>query len=66
MGVPLVVQWLKVPLPMQRIQVRSLLREDPICCGATKPMCCLLSPHALQPALHNGTAIRSQRTIARE
>ena len=32
MGVSLVVQWLKVPLPMQRIQVRSLLREDPMRC----------------------------------
>ena len=38
--VSLVVQWLKVPLTMQRIQVQFLLREDLICYGATKPMCC--------------------------
>ena len=28
-----------VLLPMQETQVRSLIRDDPSCCGATKPAC---------------------------
>ena len=35
----LVVQWLRVHLPMQGTQVRSLVLEDPTCLGATKPVC---------------------------
>ena len=34
----LVAQWLRIRLPMQGTQVRSLIREDPTCHGATKPM----------------------------
>ena len=34
----LVVQWLRIHLPMQGTQVRALVQEDPTCCGATKPM----------------------------
>ena len=36
----LVVQWLRIHLPMNGTQVRSLVRENPMCCGATKPTCC--------------------------
>ena len=32
-----VVQWLRIRLPMQETQVRALVREDPTCHGATKP-----------------------------
>ena len=35
----LVAQWLRVRLPMQGTRVRALVREDPTCRGATKPMC---------------------------
>ncbi|KAJ8776418.1 hypothetical protein J1605_015533 [Eschrichtius robustus] len=35
----LVVQWLRIRLPMQGTRVRSLVREDPTCRGATKPVC---------------------------
>ena len=35
----LVAQWLRVCLPIQGIWVRALVREDPTCCRATKPMC---------------------------
>ena len=35
----LVVQWLRICLPMQGTQVWSLVWEDPTCCGATKPVC---------------------------
>ena len=34
----LVVQWLRIHLPMHGTQVQSLVQEDPTCCGATKPV----------------------------
>ena len=34
----LVAQWLRIRLPMQGTWVRALVREDPTCCGATKPV----------------------------
>ena len=37
-GASLVAQWLRIRLPMQGTQVRSLVREDPTCHGATKPV----------------------------
>ena len=39
-GTSLVVQWLRICLPMQGTQVRSLVRGDSTCRGATKPMRC--------------------------
>ena len=38
MGTFLVAQWLRIRLPMQGTRVRALVREDPTCRGATKPM----------------------------
>ena len=35
----LVAHWLRIRLPMQGTQVRSLVQEDPTCHGATKPTC---------------------------
>ena len=35
----LVVQWLRIRLPMQGTRVRALVREDSTCCGATKATC---------------------------
>ena len=35
----LAVQWLKICLPMQGTLVRALIREDPTCHGANKPVC---------------------------
>ena len=29
----------KIHLLMQGTKVQALVREDPICCGATKPVC---------------------------
>ena len=46
-GTSLVVQWIRICLPMQGTQVRSLVWEDFTCCGATEayvPQ--LLSPRA--------------------
>ena len=37
-GTSLVAQWLRIHLPMQWTRVRALVREDPTCHGATKPV----------------------------
>ena len=34
----LVAQWLRIRLPMQATRVRALVREDPTCRGATRPV----------------------------
>jgi len=34
----LVVQWLRILLPMLRTQVKSLVRDNPTRCGATRPV----------------------------
>ena len=34
----LVAQWLRIHLLIQGTRVRALVREDPTCCGATKPV----------------------------
>ena len=38
LGTSLVAQWLGVRLPVQGTWVRALVREDPTCHGATKPV----------------------------
>ena len=43
-GASLVVQWIRIRLPMQGTQVRSLVREDPTCRGATSLCTQLLKP----------------------
>ena len=61
MQASLVVQWLRIHLPMQGTWVRALVREDPTRRGATKPVCHnywarmpqLLKPACLEPARHN-------------
>ena len=37
-GASLVVQGLRICLPMEGTQVRALVWEDPTCCGATRPV----------------------------
>ena len=49
----LVAQWLRIRLPTQGTRVRALVREDPTCCGATKPMCHNYWACTLEPASHN-------------
>ena len=61
LGASLVEQWLRIRLPVQGTWVRALVREDPTCCGATKPVCHdywarvpqLLKPAHLEPVLCN-------------
>ena len=38
LGASLVAQCLRIRLPMQRRRVRALVREDPTCRGAAKPV----------------------------
>ena len=38
LGTSLVAQWFRIHLPMQGTWVQALVREDPTCLGATKPL----------------------------
>ena len=64
-------QWLRIRLPMQGTRVRSLVREDPTCRGATKsraPQLLSLRSRACQPQLLSPhaatTAARAPRVRA--
>ena len=52
-GTSLVAQWLRVCLPVQGTRVQALVREDPACRRATKPMCHNYRACALEPESHN-------------
>ena len=52
-GASLVVQWLRIRLPMQGTRVRALVWEDPTCHRSTKPMHHNYWACALQPTSHN-------------
>ena len=52
----LMVQWLRIHLPMQGTRVQALVREDPTCLRATKPVCHHYWACALEPASHNNWA----------
>ena len=54
MRTSLMVQWLRICLPVQGTQVWSLVQEDSTCLVATKPTChdCW-SPHILEPVFCN-------------
>ena len=49
----LVAQWLRIRLPMQGTWVRALVREDPTCHGATKPVRHNYWACVLEPTSHN-------------
>ena len=49
----LVVQWLRISLPLQGTWVRALVWENPTCHRETKPMCHNYRACALEPASHN-------------
>ena len=53
MRASLVAQWLRICLPMQGTRVWALLREDPTCRRATKPVRHNYWACALEPASHN-------------
>ena len=52
-GTSLVAQWLGVCLPVRGTRVWSLVREDPTCCGAAKPVHHNYWACALEPASYN-------------
>ena len=52
-GTSLVAQWSRIHLPMQGTRVRALVREDPTCRRATKPVRHNYWACALEPASHN-------------
>ena len=62
----LVVQWLRIRLPMQGTGVRALVREDPTCCGATKPVRHNYRACALEPASSNYWSLCATTTEARK
>ena len=49
----LVAQWLRIRLPTQGTRVRALVREDPTCRRAIKPVCHNYWACALEPTSHN-------------
>ena len=67
----LVAQWLRICLPMQGTRVRALVREDPTCRRATKPvrhnyrarMPQLLKPARLEPMLLNKRSHRNEKPV---
>ena len=56
----LVAQWLRIRLPMQGTRVWALVREDPTCCGATKPVGHNYWACTLEPMSHNYWALMPQ------
>ena len=52
-GASLVVQWLRIHLPMQGTRVQALVWEDPTWRGATKPVHHNYWACALEPTSHN-------------
>ena len=56
----LVFQWLRIQLPVQGTWVQSLVREDPTCLGATKPVCHNYRARILQPVLQNKRSHRNE------
>ena len=52
-GASLVVQWLRICLPVQGTWVQVLAQEYPTCRRATKPVCHNYWACALEPASHN-------------
>ena len=64
-GTSLVVQRLKIWLPVQRTQVRSLVQEDPTCRRAAKPELPNYWAHVLELVLCNKRSHRSETPVHR-
>ena len=58
----LVFQWLRIQLPVQGTWVQSLVREDPTCLGATKPVCHNYRAQILEPVLQNKRSHRNEKS----
>ena len=58
------VQWIRIQLPMQRTQVRSLVWGHPSCCRAAKPMghnYWAQVPQLLKPACSRAGALKQEK-----
>ena len=68
-GTSLVVQWLRILLPMQGTRVWALVQENPTCCGATKPVShnyWALVPQLLKPVHSNEDPTQPKRKKERK
>ena len=63
--ISLVIQWLRVCLPMQGTPVQSLVREDPTYRGAAKPMCHNYRAWALEPGSRKFCKSRTPEPVLR-
>ena len=59
----LVVQWLRVCLPMQGLWVLSLVWEDSTCCRGTNPVCHNYWARALEPILGNKKSHHNEKPM---
>ena len=59
-GLPLVVQWLGICLPMWGT---SLVQEDSTSLGAAEPMCCNYWSPCLEPMLHKKRSHHNQKPV---
>ena len=59
--IPLVVQWLRICLPMQGSRVQSLVQKDPTCLGAAEPVSHNYGTWALEPVLCNKRRHHSEK-----
>ena len=61
-----VFRWLRLHLPVQGTRVQSLVKEDPTCCGAAKPVCrSYWSPHT-RPVLCSKRSRRDEKPTRRD
>ena len=56
------VQWLTICLPVQGMQVQSLVREGPTCLGATKPEFRALKLQLLKPMCPRARAPQQEKS----
>ena len=57
----LVVQWLRICLPVQKTWIPSLVQEDSTLCRATKPMCHNSRAHIPEHVLHKRSHCSEKR-----
>ena len=62
-GTSMMVQWLKILLPMQGTWVRALVPEDPTCHRATKPVSHNYQACALEPMSPNYWSLRALEPV---
>ena len=65
MWASLVVQWLRIHLPMQGTRVQSRIQEDPTGCGATWPVWETTEPPGPEPELRSQRSPRDEKAELR-